>query len=250
MDTRLALDIPPQPDNVTCGPTCLKAIYRYHEEGRALPAKNRAQAEVDAQDITRLTDEIRTLPDGGTLAVFLANHALKRGYAATMYTYNLTVFDPSWFARSDTDLIAKLEAQLAVKRGNPRIAAATAGYREFLTLGGQLRFQDLTGALIGRILSRGTPILTGLSATYLYRAMREIPETTEDDDIAGWPCGHFVVLHGYDPKLRQVLVADPYAANPISGAQRYTVKLSRLIGAILLGALTHDANLLILEPQP
>lgn len=250
MDTRLALDIPPQPDNVTCGPTCLKAIYRYHEEGRPLPAAEGAQAESDAQDIGRLTEEIRTLPDGGTLAVFLANHALKRGYAATMYTYNLTVFDPSWFTAPDTDLIAKLEAQLAVKRGNPRIAAATAGYREFLTLGGRLRFEDLTGSLIGRILSSGKPILTGLSATYLYRAMRELPETTEDDDVAGWPCGHFVVLCGYDPQRRQVLVADPYAANPISGEQHYTVKLSRLIGAVFLGALTHDANLLILEPNP
>ncbi|MHA7832935.1 MAG: C39 family peptidase [Algiphilus sp.] len=167
-----------------------------------------------------------------------------------MYTYNLTVFDPSWFTRTGTDISAKLEAQLAVKRGDPRIAAATAGFREFLKLGGHLRFEDLTGALIGRILSSGKPILTGLSATYLYRAMRERPETSEDDDVAGWPSGHFVVLCGYDPKQRQVLVADPYAANPIADGQRYTVKLSRLIGAIFLGALTHDANLLILEPQP
>ncbi|MBY8964265.1 C39 family peptidase [Algiphilus sp. NNCM1] len=250
MDTRLALDIPPQPDDVTCGPTCLKALYRYYEEGDALPAANPPRPEVDAHDIARLTEEIRTLPDGGTLAVFLANHALKRGYGATMYTYNLTVFDPSWFAQPGTDIAAKLDAQLAVKRGDPRIAAATAGYREFLKLGGRLRFEDLTGALIGRILSSGKPILTGLSATYLYRAMRERPETSEDDDVAGWPSGHFVVLCGYAPKQRQVLVADPYAANPIADGQRYTVKLSRLIGAIFLGALTHDANLLILEPQP
>jgi len=42
---------------------------------------------------------------GGTLAVNLANHALRRGYRALIVTYNLTVFDPSWFRADRPDLV-------------------------------------------------------------------------------------------------------------------------------------------------
>jgi len=57
------------------------------------------------------------------------------------------------------------------------------------------------------------------------------------------------VLCGYDKEKREVLVADPYQKNPVSGDQYYMVSISRLLGAILLGILTHDANLLVIEPK-
>ncbi len=62
--------------------------------------------------------------------------------------------------------------------------------------------------------------------------------------------GHFVVLSGYDPVNREVLVADPLENNPGFGTQNYRVKMDRLIAAILLGIVTYDANLLVIEPQP
>jgi len=42
-------------------------------------------------------------------------------------------------------------------------------------------------SLLRRFLNRGTPVITGLSATYLYRAPREVAETNVDDDIRGEP---------------------------------------------------------------
>ena len=48
---------------------------------------------------------------GGTLDVFLANHALKRGYDATIFTYNLDLFDPTWFALPNDEIRARLAAQ-------------------------------------------------------------------------------------------------------------------------------------------
>ena len=57
------------------------------------------------------------------------------------------------------------------------------------------------------------------------------------------------MLCGYDKEKREVLAADPYQMNPVSGDQFYMVSISRLLGAILLGILTHDANLLIIEPK-
>jgi hypothetical protein len=57
------------------------------------------------------------------------------------------------------------------------------------------------------------------------------------------------VLTGYRRVTREVLIADPLWENPLVGSRYYAVKAHRLIGAILLGAVTYDANLLVIEPQ-
>ena len=232
MITRLHLDISMQPDDTTCGPTCLHAVYEYYG---------------DSISLQQVIEEVEKLEGGGTLAVLLGNHALKRGYKASIYTYNLHVFDPTWFEKKKS-LADKLKAQAAIKN-NEKISFATQGYLEFLENGGRLLFEDLTIELIRRFLKKSVPILTGLSATYLYRAERENPDNDIEDDVAGVPTGHFVVLCGYDNEKREVLVADPYRKSPVSGDQYYMVSIARLLGAVLLGILTHDANLLVIEPK-
>jgi hypothetical protein len=235
---RLHLDIQPQPDDFTCGPTCLHAIYRYW--GDDVPLR-------------RLIDEIARTPSGGTADVFLANHALARGYRATIFTYNLRIFDPTWFTRDDLDLRERLLAQSAVKSAQrPVFGLLTEAYVQFLDLGGSLRFVDLSPTVLRRWLRRGVPILTGLSSTYLYRQSREFGDDDHDDDVRGEPQGHFVVLCGYRRARRTVLVADPFLRNPMRNDDDapYEVSLDRVVGAILLGVLTHDANLLMIEPGP
>jgi hypothetical protein len=229
---RLPFDILPQPDDTTCGPTCLHAVYNYYG---------------DQVDLTQLIPEVRALHEGGTFAVFLASHALRRGYGATIYTYNLQLFDPTWFAQKGVDLRAKLEAQGKAK-DDPRLREATTGYLEYLDLGGVVKFEDLTTALIRKFVARGRPILTGLSATYLHHSIREYGPNNEDDDVRGSPVGHFVVLCGYDRERREVLVADPLYPNPMSEHHVYAVPTQRVLAAIPLGIITHDANLLILDP--
>ncbi len=223
--------IEPQPDTTTCGPTCLHAVYRHFGHEIALET---------------VIEEIHRLDHGGTLDVFLANHALGKGFKATIHTYNLDVFDPSWFARPGIDLAERLRAQMEVKQDS-RLAIASEGYLEFLRLGGRIVFEDLSRSLLRRLLRNRQPVLTGLSATYLYRAMREWGPDDQDDDIRGHPVGHFVLLTGYERETRTVLVADPMAGNPL-GSQTYSVAIDRVIGAILLGVLTYDANLLVIRP--
>lgn len=233
METQLQFEILPQPDGATCGPTCLHAVYRYY--GDDLP-------------LCRVIEETGKLKQGGTLAVLLGCHALRRGYRATIYTYNLQVFDPTWFVPGPTQLPAKLAAQMAAK-DSPKLRAATPAYLEFLERGGQLRMVDLTASLIRKYLKRQVPILTGISATYLYQDPREYGPKCEEDDVRGHPAGHFVVLCGYDSQTRGVLVADPLVPNPVAARQQYVVNVDRVICAILLGILTYDANLLIIEPR-
>lgn len=225
------LAIEAQPDTTTCGPTALHAVYRHFGDTLSLDA---------------VIDEIQRLDHGGTLDVFLANHALARGYRATIHTWNLEVFDPTWFADRNTDLGGKLRAQLAFKR-RKRLQVATRGYLEFLDRGGRLRLGELNRALLRRLLADGHPVMTGLSATYLYRSAREWGPQDADDDIRGEPVGHFVVLAGYDRHSREVTIADPTSPNP-QGSQNYRVHIDRVIAAVLLGAITYDANLLVIRP--
>jgi hypothetical protein len=232
MDTRLELNILPQPDETTCGPTCLQAVYNYYG---------------DAIGLDRVIAEAPVLEGGGTLDVFLACHALSRGYRVTIYTYNLQVFDPTWFAPGAADLRDRLRAQLEHKQ-SPKLRVATQGYLEFLTLGGRLRFEDLSPYLIRKYLNQSIPILTGLSSTYLHRTAREYGPKCDSDDLRGDPAGHFVVLCGYDRATRQVLVADPLYPNPLAHHHRYYARIDRVICSILLGIVTYDANLLIIEP--
>lgn len=232
MENSLSLEILPQPDDTTCGPTCLHAVYRYF--GDDLP-------------LERVIAESRSLHGGGTLAVFLACHALHRGYRATIYTYNLEIFDPSWYGAGTPDIKDRLRRQLEFK-DTPKFRTATEGYLEFLELGGKLRFEDLTTGLIRRHLKRRIPILTGLSATYLYHSPREYGSGSEYDDLRGVPTGHFVILSGYEPSTRSISVVDPLHPNPVAPGHHYEISIDRVMGAILLGVLTHDANLLVIEP--
>lgn len=226
------MDILPQPDESTCGPTCLHAIYQHFG---------------DLTDLPKIIAETQTLEQGGTLAVFLACHALRRGYRATIYTYNLQMFDPTWFKRPGVDLSERLSNQMQYK-DKPRFRVATQGYLEYLSLGGELHYAELNSGLLRRYLNRNIPILTGLSATYLYGTAREHGANCVYDDLRGEPTGHFVVLHDYEREHRMVHIADPLYPNPMAAGQHYSASLNRVLGAILLGVLTHDANLLIIEP--
>lgn len=230
---QLPFKILPQPDETTCGPTCLHSVYRYWGADESL------------RDIIGRTGR---LEHGGTFAVFLACDALRRGYHATIYTYNLTVFDPTWFRQRGFDIALRLRQQAEVK-DDSRLRHATEGYLEFLKLGGRLRLLDLSRYLIRGILRRRLPIITGLSSTYLYRVAREYGPDDHPDDVRGKPSGHFVVIAGYDSERRQVLVVDPYQQNPYAESQEYWISVDRVVNAVLLGIVTHDANLLVIHPR-
>jgi hypothetical protein len=230
---QLNMEILPQPDDFSCGATCLHAVYRYYG---------------DEMPLGRIVEEVEHLEEGGTLAAFLGSHALIRGYQARIYTYNLKVFDPTWFGDPGLDLKEKLALQARYKR-HSRLRAASLGYQRFLDLGGEICYEDLTAALLRKHLLRRQPLLTGLSATYLYREKRERGADNEPDDLRGEPVGHFVVVHGYNRETRSVMIADPLEPEEGGMGRYYQVSIERLLGAVLLGVITYDANLLAIWPR-
>jgi hypothetical protein len=231
----MRISILPQPDDETCGPTSLHAIYNYYGLNLSLE---------------EVINSVHFLKEGGTLAVFLGIDALKRGFNCTLYSYNLRVFDPSWKKLKNEQLIEKLKLQLEYKK-KVKIKQATKAYIEYLQLGGTIKFDLLSVDLLKKHLQKGSPILAGLSATYLYDCKREFVDTDGSihyDDLKGEPTGHFVVVGGINEN-NKVLVSDPYLKNPISSSNYYEVKARKIINSIFLGILTYDANILIIKPN-
>lgn len=232
----ITIKILSQPSDTTCGPTSLHAVYNYYGDNISLG---------------QIIREVPSLDGGGTLGVLLGNHALQRGYRVKIYTYNLNMFDPTWFRSNETNLVRKLQLQAKYKRSRKFLNESNA-YIKFLRSGGEVYFKDIAASVLKKYLNKEIPVLTGLSATYLYNHSREFSVSKNKslyDNIRGYPTGHFVILAGYDRKNKVVLVADPYKGNPFSENQYYKIGISRLINSILLGIVTFDANLLIIQPK-
>src|SRR5215216_1661884 len=85
-----------QPDEVTCGPTCLRKVYAFYG---------------DATSLEDVMGALERNEDGGTLAVFLGIAALKNGYHARIYSYDLRIFDPTWFGLGPEALAKKILAR-------------------------------------------------------------------------------------------------------------------------------------------
>ncbi len=235
----IKLSILSQPDDETCGPTSLHAIYQYHGLHISLET---------------VLHEVERSLSGGTLAPMLGNHALSKEFDVSIYINNLDVFDPTWFVRGKANaalLYKKIEEQMHYK-DDPNIQQMSQAYLKFLSLGGQVYFKTIDVHVLKHYFEQKIPIITGLNATYLYRCARE--RFTKQgkaifDDIKGSPCGHFVVLCGYSETNKRVVVADPHRENPLSYDNYYKVSSHRLINAIMLGVTSYDANLLIIRPK-
>lgn len=229
---KLDLHVSKQPDDESCGITCLQAIYDYYEHPTTL------------EELKRGIDHWQT---GGTLAVNLARHALVQGFSAEIYTYNIKIFDPTWKDLEPKDLSAKLKLR-QTKIRSKREKKVIGYYKDFLKKGGVLRFDDLNEELLNRLFKNHKPIICGLSATYLYQNMRETSDN-EGNDIVGQPVGHFVVVSGWDPQTRSVTINDPFIKNPISESGTYRLPFTKFANAVMLGILTYDENLLVIAKK-
>ena len=134
-----------QPDDVTCGPTSLQAVYNHL--GYKISLK-------------QLISEIEFLEDGGTLGVFLGIDALKRGFKVTLHSYNLTLLDPTWSELSMPELKAKLELLHKAKHA-PKLRKAIEAYIRFIDLGGTVAFSDLRAAMFEKYFKKGVPVPAG-----------------------------------------------------------------------------------------
>lgn len=227
-----------QPNDESCGPTSLHAVYHYF--GHDVPLES-------------LVKTVERSLSGGTLAPLLGNHALENGFDAIIYINNLNIFDPTWFKSGKANPLTlhnKLTEQMQHKL-DPGIQQVSKAYLKYLSLGGQVYFKSLEIPVLRHYFDQKIPIIAGLNATYLYRTARElfINGVSLFDDVRGTTCGHFVVLCGYEDSQKHIIVADPHRENPLSHDNYYKVSSHRLLNAIMLGISSFDANLLIIRPK-
>lgn len=229
---KLDVTVSKQPDDESCGITCLQAIYNHYG------------VETTLEDLKSRIEHWQT---GGTVSVNLARNALGMGFAAEIYTYNVKIFDPTWKGLDAKELERKLK-QRQRKIRSKKQKKVIGFYLDFLRKGGTLRFDDLDEALFDRLFgdARPKPIICGLSATYLYQTSRETADNVEDD-IVGQPVGHFVVVSGWDSRSRTVTISDPLRKNPISETGIYRLPFTKFSNAVMLGILTYDENLLVIS---
>lgn len=230
-DISYNIKIQSQPTETTCGPTCLNSMYAFLK--KPIPIKE-------------TISEVRYLDTGGTMGEALAINALENGLQATVYTHNLHVFDPTWFKLSKDNLIKKLKKQARAPK-TLKIKKSSKLYIDHLKLGGKVRFKHLTAEFLYNLLVEKGPVIVGLSSTYLYMCERERNDDNEYDDIYGSPQGHFVILGGMSKNGQQVEIYDPLEDNPISKTNHYSVATTLLINSILIGAITYDANIIVIE---
>ncbi len=222
-----------QEDDVSCGPVCLWMVL---------------QSLGDERPFEEIDPLVLRNADGGTLGVHLGVAALRLGYRARIYSYNPNIFDPTWRPLSSDRLRRKVRAA-ARHASRRRLKATLEAFDEFLAEGGGVRFPELSSDLLVDLLDHRRPLITGLSATHLYREVREIPETNKEDDLRGEPVGHFVVLSGYSAGGGRFAVTDPSSDAPFGQGGRYRVDSDRLINSILLGVTTYDGVLVEIWPR-
>lgn len=163
--------------------------------------------------LNHLVKVIPQLKNGGTHGVILGQHALRHGFNVELITYNLYMFDPTWFQNPKVNLIDKLQQQMQVKT-RAGFQRASRHYLEFLKLGGRISMRELNADLIRHYLKQHLPILTGLNSTYLYQEKRFIAETDVTDEFAGTPEGHFVVICGSHPNKKPCASPTPIIPTP------------------------------------
>jgi hypothetical protein len=236
MQKSLKVSILPQPDEESCGATCLHAVYQFF------------QYQVPLAEVV---GSVVKIDSGGTLIPFLGQHALAQGFASTIVPFDVRVFDPSWKRCSPKDLRDRL-LQSAERRPDAKTSLAVRAYAEFLSAGGEIRFDEPRCELLQDYLLKGFPIISGVSATYLYQSKRETEELGDIgyNDLLGQPRGHFVVIEGFDGKMDTVSVADPQYRNPRSpGCQHLDYPCPHFLNSVLMGSITFDAAFLIVQPR-
>ena len=233
-DHRLAVPPLVQPDDVSCGPTCLAAVLQFHGI---------------ETNLTRVRAATPKNADGGTLAPYLARAAMAHGLKVRCHPFAVQVFDPTWWDLPADEVTARLRRRTHGLRPG-RLRRVHDAWLAYLEAGGMLSLGELLGGELVAAIDAGHPLICGLSITWLYQEPRERPEDNVDDDIHGSPVGHFVVINGYTDGGATFLITDPWPQPPFDrDGGVYTVSRRRLTQAILLGDATHDAVVVEVLPH-
>lgn len=236
MSEPLKIHIEHQPDDVTCGPVALQAVYKYWN---------------DIISIDKVIDEVECIDaDGGTTDALLGLHALQRGYSVCIYPSNLNIFDPTWGTghKADGFITSRLKERIKYAP-DAKTRRVIDAYIRFTEAGGEICIRNLDDILEYYLKCNCYPTICAVSSTALYNCSRDLFDgnVSHPDDTYGDPCGHFVIATSMDDVNKKVEIADPYAYGDIGN--NYTVDFGWLMKSIYLGVSTFDGSLISIKPR-
>jgi peptidase C39-like protein len=215
-----------QPDDTSCGISCLKMLLAFH--GISL-------------SFDEMREIIPPLPDIGLYDSHVGKAALDLGFSVTIYSYNYTIFHPLWNHLTRKDLIRHLSTKNKSSM-TPLQEFATKSYIEFMEAGGEVLFYPLSKELLLAFFEKGLPVMVALDMCFLYDSMVYYENTTEPRAT------HFVVLHGYNPENNTFRISDPWHSIPLpNNMGQFSLDADRVINAIFLGQNRNDAAVVVIQ---
>ncbi len=178
-----------------------------------------------ATDLSRMMGETGAARLPEQLPAEVAIAGLRREMDARLYTWNLDLFDPLWFAEGLTDGIIN---ELEWCEDEPVAASILERYLAVLELGGTIDCTDPTPAMLLQHTGRGLMPIAWTHGDYLSMTHRGLHA-----DV--------VLVHGFDDSSREVVLSAA-AAGPVPC---FRVPFSRFATAMLLSDVR---SMLVLSP--
>lgn len=122
------LKMPPQPDDVSWGPTCLSVVYNFF--GMPMP-------------LEQVRKSVTMVSSGGTSAAYLGLDAIARGFATQIHVYDLSLFDPTWSGLASKDLYSKIQQRMSSMNLKEYAKVMYDGYLKFLGKCGKIGMDDI-----------------------------------------------------------------------------------------------------------
>ncbi len=212
-----------QPTGLSCGQTCVSMLLSHY--GYDLSPK-----EVLEEMAGLRTDDGH---EWGTVTPSLASLCIRKGFGATVYSFDCRITDHSWIDKSPEQILRRLKA-IKKKRVIPTLGKNVTerfvqAYIDLLTAGGTLIIQPfVTEKLMDGLLKKGPFVTTVCMGAYYGKGRYRSTGLHKGvlDDVNGTIGTHFLVVYGKNAK-GQYLIADPGRKEPA------LVDHDHLIGSIM-----------------
>jgi len=181
-------------------------------------------------------------PLGSSLG-HIATYFLTLGFATTIHTVDIQIFDRTWGKLTKEEIIEKLiQRRKYIKHPiykEEEFDLIFDGYISFLKSGGEISFPIITNKYIFNLLTKG-PIYAVINFQFLNSAPKYAFENGQivRDDIKGDAGTHAVVISGF--KNNRYVIVDP--DNNHGGIRE--IEADHLLGSFYLAQIDYD-NLLI-----
>lgn len=224
-----------QTTDYNCGPTVLSAVLNHF---------NIAVSPDEISNNLRYFTE-----EHGTFITCLGMYALEKNLDATIYTYDLDVFDLTWNNGTDELLYHLNKMLLKCNTEDEMKRLAIQYYIEFLKNGGHIEICPDFNFTFNNIFSKERAVIAGVSSQILYRGSRI--NDNGDYDIYGKQEGHFIIA---EPAVNAsymgiVDISDPYGLKSKYGKLNYSITFDTFVQAVLQSTHTHDGAWLEITKQ-